>query len=119
MVSLSAAKEGTIDHLLRPLIYRLFANVVLYSEKYHGLQEVYMDDHLGEIAAKVTFQNVEDVGKFTFAPYWIDTIAHLAGFVLNGGINTPKDTVFNGVTVPPMKDISGDKFNGEIKDGYW
>ena len=28
-------------------------------------------------------------------------------------------TVFNGVTVPPMKDFSGDDFDEEAKDGYW
>lgn len=28
-------------------------------------------------------------------------------------------TVFNGVKVPPMKEIEGDKFTETIKDGYW
>ncbi|KZF25322.1 putative disulfide isomerase [Xylona heveae TC161] len=28
-------------------------------------------------------------------------------------------TVFNGVNVPPMKEINGAKFDEEIKDGYW
>ena len=28
-------------------------------------------------------------------------------------------TVFNGVEVPPMKDIKGDEFAETVKDGYW
>jgi hypothetical protein len=28
-------------------------------------------------------------------------------------------TIFNGIEVPPMKDIEGDTFNETIKDGYW
>jgi protein disulfide-isomerase len=28
-------------------------------------------------------------------------------------------TVFNGLNVPPMIDIEGDKFAETVKDGYW
>lgn len=28
-------------------------------------------------------------------------------------------TVFNGLAVPPMKDINGNEFKGEIQEGYW
>ncbi|KAI9812842.1 MAG: hypothetical protein M1832_006463 [Thelocarpon impressellum] len=31
----------------------------------------------------------------------------------------PISTVFNGVEVPPMKELSGEEFDQEIKDGYW
>lgn len=31
----------------------------------------------------------------------------------------PKATVFNGVTVPPMKELPGTGFEESIKDGYW
>jgi len=30
-----------------------------------------------------------------------------------------KPTVFNGVTVPPMKEFTGPDFDKEAKDGYW
>lgn len=89
-----AANEGYVHRILRPMIYKLFSTIVVYSEKYHGLQEVYMDSSLNEVVAKVKFQNVAECGKFTYSPYWIDTIAHLAGFVLNGSVSTPEDTVF-------------------------
>ena len=95
MTSLTnAANEGSVHRILRPMIYKLFSVIVVYSEKYHGLQEVYMDSALNEVVAKVKFQNVAECGKFTYSPYWIDTIAHLAGFVLNGNVSTPDDTIF-------------------------
>lgn len=28
-------------------------------------------------------------------------------------------TVFNGIEVPPMKELAGEGFDTEIKDGYW
>ena len=28
-------------------------------------------------------------------------------------------TIFNGMEVPPMKELSGEAFDTEIKDGYW
>jgi protein disulfide-isomerase len=30
-----------------------------------------------------------------------------------------KSTTFNGIEVPPIKEIEGDKFAETIKDGYW
>ena len=90
----SAANEGYVHRILRSMIYKLFSTIVVYSEKYHGLQDVLMDSTLNEVVANVKFQNVAECGKFTYSPYWIDTIAHLAGFVLNGNVSTPEDTVF-------------------------
>lgn len=90
----TAANEGYVHRILRSMIYKLFSTVVVYSDKYHGLQEVLMDSTLNEVVANVKFQSVADCGTFTYSPYWIDTIAHLAGFVLNGNVSTPEDTVF-------------------------
>ena len=90
----NAANEGYVHRILRTMIYKLFSTIVVYSEKYHGLQEVLMDSVLNEVVANVKFQNVAECGQFTYSPYWIDTIAHLAGFVLNGNVTTPEDTVF-------------------------
>lgn len=28
-------------------------------------------------------------------------------------------TIFNGIEVPPMKDLTGEAFDAETKDGYW
>lgn len=31
----------------------------------------------------------------------------------------PDPTIFNGIQVPPLIDIEGEKFNATVKDGYW
>lgn len=31
----------------------------------------------------------------------------------------PPATVFNGIEVPPMKELNGTDFERDIKDGYW
>lgn len=31
----------------------------------------------------------------------------------------PKFTTFNGIEVPPMKELNGEQFQQEVKDGYW
>lgn len=92
---IEASAKGRAHKLLRPMVYKLFASFVDYAKKYQGLEEVYMDSHQLEAAAKVQFltKEVED-GTFTCSPYWIDGLAHLSGFILNGADTTPADSVF-------------------------
>lgn len=33
--------------------------------------------------------------------------------------DVPQDTIFNGVSVPPIPEIDGEKFNSTVKDGWW
>ena len=33
--------------------------------------------------------------------------------------DVPQPTIFNGVEVPPLPDIDGEKFNSTVKGGYW
>ena len=89
-----SAKVGLTHRILRKMVYKLFATIVVYDEKYQGLKEVFMDSTLHEAAANVKFQANAADGTFTYSPYWIDTIAHLAGFVLNGSVTTPEGVVY-------------------------
>ncbi|KIH90519.1 hypothetical protein SPBR_00009 [Sporothrix brasiliensis 5110] len=90
-----ASGRGQAHKLLRPMVYKLFAAFVDYAPKYQGLEEVYMDSHELEAAAKVQFLTSEaEDGTFTLSPYWIDGLAHLSGFILNGADTTPADSVF-------------------------
>ena len=90
----NSAQVGVSHKILRKMVYKLFAALVAYDEKYHGLEEVFMDSELHESAASVKFQTTAADGNFTYSPYWIDSIVHLAGFVLNGSVNTPEDVVY-------------------------
>ncbi|CAK7199161.1 Type I Iterative PKS [Sporothrix eucalyptigena] len=89
------SSRGQAHKLLRPMVYKLFAAFVDYALKYQGLEEVYMDSQNLEATAKVQFlTNEADDGTFTCSPYWIDGLAHLSGFILNGSDTTPADSVF-------------------------
>ena len=83
-----------IHRMLKEMIYKQFQTVVKYSPEYHTIDEIFMDCDLNETAANIKFQSMAGNGEFIYSPYWIDTIAHLAGFILNANVKTPADTVF-------------------------
>lgn len=85
---------ASVHRLLKEMIYKQFQTVVTYSKEYHNIDEIFMDCELNETAANIRFQPTAGNGNFTYSPYWIDTVAHLAGFVLNASTKTPADTVF-------------------------
>lgn len=94
-----SAKVGLTHRILRPMVYKLFSALVVYDKKYQGLTDVFMDSSLHEASANINFEKTSTIsasttGTFTYSPYWIDSIVHLAGFVLNGHFNTPEDKVF-------------------------
>ncbi|KAK1760384.1 acyl transferase acyl hydrolase lysophospholipase [Echria macrotheca] len=89
-----ASATGQTHKILRPMVYKLFSALVDYDTRYQGLREVYMDSSQFEAAAFVKFNTTEADGTFTYSPYWIDSLAHLSGFVLNGADNTPADSVY-------------------------
>ncbi|MCJ1313534.1 hypothetical protein MMC25_007213 [Agyrium rufum] len=90
----AATATGAVHKMLGPLVYKLFSALVYYSQPYRGLTEVYMDAGKNEVAAKLKFQPSASEGTFTYSPYWLDSIIHLAGFVLNGNIEAPEGSVY-------------------------
>ncbi|KAK4189134.1 hypothetical protein QBC35DRAFT_167960 [Podospora australis] len=91
---IQASARGEAHKILRPMAYKLFTALVDYDTRYQGMREVYMDSNLFEAAANIKFNTTEADGTFTYSPYWIDSIAHLSGFVLNGADTTPADAVY-------------------------
>ena len=85
---------GISHRLQRPVVYKLFASLVDYSEKYQGLEEVFLDTEHGDAAAQIKLRPTASTGEFTLSPYWMDALVHLAGFVLNGDINLPKGVAY-------------------------
>ena len=75
------AQEGAINKVNRSMAYKLFANLVDYAEKYRGMHSVTLNDY--EAYADVVLTK-EKSGTWTIPPYYIDSVAHLAGFILNG-----------------------------------
>lgn len=83
------AINGNNHTLKRSMIYKLFTSIVDYSDNYQGLQEVILDSVELEAVAKVSFR-VDSQG-FVMNPCWIDSLGHLAGFVMNGNETLQSD----------------------------
>lgn len=92
----ASSSRGEAHRILRPMVYKLFASFVDYTDKYQGMEEVHIDSSALEATANVKFRatNGAEDGSFTYSPYWIDGLTHLSGFVLNGTEATPADSVF-------------------------
>ena len=92
------ALENGVDHgashkMKRGMVYKLFSSLVDYSPNYQGMQEVVLDSDELEATAQVSF-GASDEG-FYFNPCWIDSLGHIAGFIMNGNDNVQsKDQVF-------------------------
>ena len=86
---------GQSHKIKRGMAYKLFGALVEYGPGYRGMQEVILDSAQLEATSRVEFQTTEEDGEFYFSPYWIDSLGHLTGFVMNAndGIDS-KSTVF-------------------------
>jgi iterative type I PKS product template protein len=86
--------SGETYQLPRPFVYKLFGHVVRYSDRYQGMEEVYLNEAAGDAVAKVKLNSADGAGSFTCNPYWSDAVVPLAGFVMNGNTTTPDDTIY-------------------------
>ena len=78
------AGAGKYKKVERSMAYEAFSALVQYNKKYHGMKEVILDSKNFEATSLIEFQATERDGDFEANPYWIDNVAHLSGFVLNG-----------------------------------
>ncbi|KAF2667193.1 polyketide synthase-like protein [Microthyrium microscopicum] len=76
-------QTGAAHKILRGMAYKLFKALVDYAPAYRGMEEVVLDGKETEATAKIRFQTTDKDGEFFCAPYWIDSIAHLSGFIVN------------------------------------
>ncbi|UJR12998.1 hypothetical protein I4U23_000024 [Adineta vaga] len=89
-----AAEHGKAHQLLRGIVYKLFSVFVQYSEKYRGMEEVWMDCNMLEATSNIKFQTTPEDGSFEYSPYWLDSLYHLSGFVLHGTDTMNDDFVY-------------------------
>jgi iterative type I PKS product template protein len=112
------ASEGMASRFSRNMAYTLFAkNLVDYAAKYRGMQAVTM--HELEAFADVQL-TMEKSGTWTVPPYFIDSVAHLAGFVMN--CSDAIDTQKNYCVTPGWQNmrfakalVSGAKYRSYVK----
>ncbi|KAI1324432.1 putative polyketide synthase [Xylariaceae sp. FL0255] len=77
------ASTGQASRLSNNMTYLLFANLVDYAPVYRGMQSVVLNGL--EAYAEVTLATSDEhLGTFTVPPHFIDSVAHLAGFIMNG-----------------------------------
>ncbi|KAK1751370.1 Non-reducing polyketide synthase aptA [Echria macrotheca] len=78
------ALEGKANRFSHGMAYKLFASALVdYADKYRGMQSVVL--HGLEAYADVKLTEKEEGGgaRWTVPPYFVDGVAHLAGFVMN------------------------------------
>lgn len=83
------------DKASRNLAYKLFSALVSYERPYQGMEEVIFDSAKFEATARISFQTTPEDGSYLVNPFWIDSVAHLTGFTLNGsGATDSKNFVY-------------------------
>lgn len=112
------AEEGKANRFSRNMAYTLFAsNLVDYAEKYRGMQSVVMHELEGFADVQLT---TKESGLWTVPPYFIDSVAHLAGFIMN--CSDVVDTQNNYCVTPGWKSmrfakplVPGAKYRSYVK----
>lgn len=79
-----AEQNGAAHKIGRGLAYKLFSNLVDYNPRYRGMKEVILHSENLEATSQVVFQTTKEDGSFVCCPYWIDSVAHISGFIMNG-----------------------------------
>ncbi|KAJ0107608.1 hypothetical protein J7T55_007799 [Diaporthe amygdali] len=90
-------EEGVASRMSRSMAYLLFStNLVDYADKYRGMQSVIL--HELEACAEVTLTTSDKSGLWTVPPFFIDSLFHIAGFVMN--VSDAIDTQANFCVTP-------------------
>ncbi len=87
-----ATGRGKAHRMLKGIVYELFSNFVNYDESFQMIEEVILDSDMKEATACVSLRPTK--GDFFYDPRWIDALAHLSGFILNGNDQAPDDVVY-------------------------
>ena len=112
------AEEGIANRFSNKMAYRLFAtNLVDYHTKYRGMQSVIL--HEFEAVADVVL-STEKGGSWTVEPFFIDSVAHLAGFIMN--VSDAIDTKTNFCVTPGWRSmrfarplVAGGRYRSYVK----
>lgn len=104
------AESGVANRLNRNMAYLLFANnLVDYADKYRGMQSVVLN---GLEAFADVVLSTEKGGSWTVPPFFIDSVCHLAGFVMN--VSDAIDTKNNYCVTPGWRSM---RFARPLKAG--
>ncbi len=79
----SKMEEDEADKVGRRMAYKLFAALVSYSDKFQGMNDVIFDGPEREATSHIKFRAGPQDGTFMQSPFFIDSVAHLSGFIAN------------------------------------
>lgn len=95
------ANMGVANRFSHNMAYQLFANsLVDYTPKYRGMQSVVL--HEMEAFADIVL-STDKGGVWTVPPHFIDSVAHLAGFIMN--VSDALDTTKNFSVTPGWRSM--------------
>lgn len=103
---------GNAHRLLKPMVYKMFSNLVYYGDKYRAMDEVLFDAECQDAVASVTLSSIEGSSAFHVNPYWLDSTASVAGFLLNGTMKYAEDIICVSSSFKdwrPFKELSAGK----------
>ncbi|RJE19625.1 polyketide synthase [Aspergillus sclerotialis] len=101
-------QTGGCHRIKRGMVYKLFENCVEYGDKFRGIEEVILDSQEHEATARIVFQ---DRGRnFVGNPYYIDSLGHLSGFVMNA----TETCDYKKTTYVKMQPTDGSRFSGDV-----
>ncbi|RMD39347.1 hypothetical protein DV735_g5786, partial [Chaetothyriales sp. CBS 134920] len=104
------AIKGTANRLAHKMAYELFANnLVDYAEKYRGMQSLVINGLEAYADVKLS---TDKSGTWTVPPFFIDSVCHLAGFIMN--VSDEIDTKANFCVTPGWKTM---RFAGPLVAG--
>jgi iterative type I PKS product template protein len=84
-------EDGEADKVGRRMAYKLFQATVNYSEKFQGMNDVTFDGPEREATSHVKFRAGPQDGTFAQSPFFIDSVAHLSGFIANAAADSKNE----------------------------
>ncbi|KAI6708188.1 polyketide synthase [Diplocarpon mali] len=112
------AKQGLLDskdnhHLSRPIVYKLFSQLVQYNERYQAISKVTISDDFFRGVSSITLDAESDGSNFLFSPYWLDALVHLAGFQVNSNPAKPDSVLWVSTGFETLSLLRGEFMAGK------
>ena len=74
---------GSTNRFSKGMAYKLFGSFVGYDQKFQGMHEVLSNSGDLEALAALDLYRGHGAGSFYCSPFWLDSLLHLSGFILN------------------------------------
>ncbi|KXT11011.1 hypothetical protein AC579_1416 [Pseudocercospora musae] len=91
--SINSMDPSETCRLNRTVFYHMFAELVTYSDAYRTIQEATIPVGFRDASALFKFKSCT-VGTFLCNPYMIDSVVHIAGFLLNADPKKQRDLIY-------------------------